>query len=410
MVFVSLSFGQSLAQAAEVNMWVYDELASSEEKALVQAAREFEAQNPDITIVFQNVPHRGLMDKFIAASVTGKVPDVVHVALAWSIELGAMGHAEALDEYIGAKRDEIPQGALESSTYRGALYGLPWYVDATALFYNKDMFHEAGLPLPGEEPMSWDQLRDVAQKLTRDVDGDGTIDQYGFGMRKGRGASICWFPFLFANEGKLYSEDGLNPAFNSPEGLESFKFLTDLYADELMPPGAIAYDTWDDARNAFVSGKMAMYIAGNWEIGPMTDAAKFDWGVAPHPKQKVRSSFLGGSSFIIPSKSQNKNEAWLWLDFLTDAGSMKYMADDSRIPARVDATEAEHIKANPLFGVFAAQAVYAKSHASIYAGVIRTEVGVAFDEVMLGQKDAETALNDAAQRVQEKMRPDLPGK
>lgn len=409
-LFMSLYFGQSLAQAVEVNMWIYDEMASSEEKAMVQAARDFEAQNPEISIVFQNVPHRGLMDKFIAASVTGKVPDVVHVALAWSIELGAMGHAEALDDYIGAKREEIPQGALESSSYRGKLYGLPWYVDSTALFYNKEMFRDAGLPLPGDEPMNWEQLLDTAKKLTRDVDGDGKIDQYGFAMRKGRGASICWFPFFWANEGKLYTEDGLSPAFNSPEGFEAFKFLTDMYAEEIMPPGAIAYDTWDDARNAFLAGKMAMYIAGNWEIGPMTEGAKFEWGVAPHPKQKVRSSFLGGSSFIIPSKSENKEAAWRWLDFLTDASSMKYLAEYDRIPARVDADQAEHIQANPLFKAFAAEAVYAKSHASLYAGVIRTEVGVAFDEVMLGQKDAKTALDDAAERVKEKMRPDLPGK
>jgi multiple sugar transport system substrate-binding protein len=272
------------------------------------------------------------------------------------------------------------------------------------------MFRDAGLPLPGDEPINWEQLLDVAKKLTRDVDGDGKIDQYGFAMRKGRGASICWFPFFWANEGKLYSEDGLSPAFNSPEGLEAFKFLTDMYIEGFMPQGAIAYDTWDDARNAFLAGKMAMYIAGNWEIGPMTEGAKFEWGIAPHPKQKVRSSFLGGSSFIIPSKSENKEAAWRWLDFLTDASSMKYLAEYDRIPARVDADQAEHIQANPLFKAFAAQAVYAKSHASIYAGVIRTEVGVAFDEVMLGQKDAKTALDDAAERVKEKMRPDLPGK
>lgn len=393
-----------------VNMWIYDEMASSEEKAMVQAAHDFEALNPGITIVFQNVPHRGLMDKFIAASVTGEVPDVVHVALAWSIELGAMGHAEVLDSYIGEdKQKELPKGALDSGSYRGKLYGLPWYIDSTALFYNKDMFREAGLPLPGSEPMNWEELLETARKLTRDLNGDGKTDQYGFAMRKGRGASIAWFPFFWANGGHLYTEDGLSPAFNSKEGLGAFKYLTDMYAEKVMPPGTIAYDTWDDVRNAFISKKMAMYIAGNWEIGPMTEGAEFEWGVAPHPKQKIRSSFLGGASFIIPSKAKNKEAAWKWIDFLTDAGSMKYLAEYDRIPARIDAVEAEHIKANPLFGAFAAEAVYAKSHASIYAGIIRSEVGVAFDEVMINNKDPKKALDDAADRVKKEMRPDLPG-
>ncbi|MCK5153272.1 MAG: ABC transporter substrate-binding protein [Spirochaetales bacterium] len=393
-----------------VSMWIYDEMASSEDKAMVRAARDFEAMNPGITIEFQNVPHRGLMDKFIAASVTGKVPDVVHVALAWSIELGAMGHAEPLDKYIGDKRKEIPKGALESSSYRGQLYGIPWYVDTTALFYNKEMFKAAGLDFPGDEPMNWAQLLDNARKLTRDLDGDGTIDQYGFAMRKGRGASICWFPIFFSNNGQLYSEDGLSPAFNSPEGLEAFRFLTDMYTTEkVMPPGTIAYDRWDDVRNAFISGKMAMYIAGNWEIGPMTDGAMFDWGLAPHPMQKTKSAFLGGSSFIIPSKAKNKEAAWKWLDFLTDSESMKYLAEYGRIPARIDADTAEHILANPLYGVFASGAVYAKSHASIYAGIIRSEVGAAFEEVMVENRDPKEALDAAAVRVQAEIRPDLPG-
>jgi multiple sugar transport system substrate-binding protein len=402
--------GMAELEPVVVSMWIYDEMASSEDKAMVRAARDFEAMNPGIEIEFQNVPHRGLMDKFIAASVTGQVPDVVHVALAWSIELGAMGHAEPLDGYIGNKRNEIPKGALESSSYRGKLYGLPWYVDTTALFYNKEMFKAAGLEFPGTEPMDWDQLLDAARKLTRDLDGDGTVDQYGFAMRKGRGASICWFPIFFSNNGQLYSEDGLSPAFNSPQGLEAFKFLTDMYTTEkVMPPGTIAYDRWDDVRNAFISKKMAMYIAGNWEIGPMTDGADFEWGLAPHPMQKSRSSFLGGSSFIIPSKAKNKDAAWKWLDFLTNSESMKYLAEYGRIPARIDADRAEHILANPLFGVFASGAVFAKSHASIYAGIIRSEVGAAFEEVMVGNRDPEEALNAAAERVQAEMRPDMPG-
>jgi len=393
----------------EVEMWIYDEMASSDDKAMVKAARDFEAINPGIKIVFQNVPHRGLMDKFIAASVTGEVPDVLHVALAWSIELGAMGHAESLDSYIGKKRNELPPGALASSTYGGQLYGIPWYVDTTALFYNKEMFLDAGLPLPGDKPMSWSELRTTAEKLTRDLDSDGKIDQYGYAMRKGRGASIAWFPYFWANGGELYTEDGLSPNFNTREGLESFRFLNDMFTDGIMPPGTVAYDRWDDVRDAFVSGKMAMYVAGNWEIGPITDGASFEWGIAPHPKEKVRSSFLGGSSFIIPKKAKQKDAAWKWLDFLTDSESMKYLAEYDRIPARLDAGKAEHIMANPLFAPFAAEGAHARSHASIYAGIIRSEVGAAFEEVMVTGKDPEQALSDASDRVKAEMRDDMPG-
>jgi len=394
-----------------VAMWIYDEMASSAEKAVVRAAREFEAKNPDIAIVFENVPNRGLMDKLIVASSAGVVPDVVHVALEWTAELGAMGHASPLNDFISPGRlKDMPAGALDSSSYRGKIYGAPWYVDTTVLFYNKEMFRAAGLPLPGDEAMNWTQFLGTVKALTRDLDGDGSIDQFGFGMRKGVGAAICWFPFFFSNGGSLYSPDGLTTMVNSPQGLESFRLLTDMYTNGLMPPGAIAYDRWDDIRNAFLSKRLAMYITGNWEIGPMTAGAGFEWGIAPHPKQRSQSSFLGGASLIIPSKAANKDAAWKWIDFLTSAGSMKYLAEYDRIPARNDADTADHIKNNALYAVFAREIPHARSHASIYAGVIRREIGIAFDEVMINKLDPSKALNEAAARIQKEMRPDLPGK
>jgi multiple sugar transport system substrate-binding protein len=393
-----------------VTMWIYDEMASSAEKAVVRAAREFEAKNPDISIVFENVPNRGLMDKLIVASTAGAVPDVVHVALEWTAELGAMGHASALNDYISpARLKDMPAGALDSSSYRGKIYGAPWYVDTTVLFYNKEMFRAAGLPLPGDEPMNWTQFLQTVKTLTRDLNNDGTTDQFGFGMRKGAGAAICWFPFFFSNGGRLYSADGLSTTVNSPQGHESFRFLTDMFTNGLMPPGAIAYDRWDDIRNAFLSRRLAMYVTGNWEIGPMTAGADFEWGIAPHPMQQSKSSFLGGASLIIPSKAANKEAAWKWIDFLTSAASMKYLAEYDRIPARNDATSADHIKSNPLYAVFAREIPHARSHASIYAGVVRREVGIAFDEVMINKADPTKALNDAAARIQKEMRPDLPG-
>lgn len=405
--------GQKDDQAAEeqtVTMWIYDEMASTEEKAMVKAARDFEALHPGITIQFENVPNRGLKDKLIVGSTAGEVPDVVHVALEWTAELGAMGHAEPLSGYLKEKfRSELPQGALMASSYRGEVYGIPWYVDTTLIYYNKDMFREAGLPLPGSEPMTWETLYKTAEALTRDTDNDGKIDQYGFGMRKGAGASICWFPFFFSNGGKLYSEDGLHPAIDSKEGIEAFTYLTDMYKNGLMPPGAIAYDRWDDIRNAFLAKKIAMYVTGNWEISPITEGAEFEWGLAPHPRRKERSSFLGGAGLMIPKKAENKDAAWLWIEFLTSADSMKYLAEYDRIPARNDAFEAVHIKANPLYEYFAREIPYAQSHASIYAGVIRSEVGVAFDEVMVNNMDPQKALKEAAARVQNEMRADLPG-
>lgn len=69
---------------------------------------------------------------------------------------------------------------LKMSEFKGQLVAIPWFTDCRALFYRKDLLAAEGIPEPTTS-WTWDQFLTYAKKLTKDLNGDGIIDQYGFG-------------------------------------------------------------------------------------------------------------------------------------------------------------------------------------------------------------------------------------
>src|SRR5690606_13083568 len=121
------------------------------------------------------------------------------------------------------------------------------------LYYRTDLLEEAGYTEP---PQTWDELVEVAKALTKDVDGDGNIDQWGFvslGLPGQVFNTYTFFDFLFQNGGQLFNEEG-EPAFNSPEGVEALQFMVDLKnVHQVMPPDVVTYDN-NEVHEGFLAG------------------------------------------------------------------------------------------------------------------------------------------------------------
>lgn len=101
------------------------------------------------------------------------------------------GYLTALDDYVSDdKRAGYPESALEYCSYDGQLMGVPFVALDSVMFYNKDLFEEAGIT---EVPTTWDELVDVAKKLTLDKDGDGETDQWGMMFEMG----YYWQPLTY---------------------------------------------------------------------------------------------------------------------------------------------------------------------------------------------------------------------
>jgi len=138
------------AAPVTLQVWIYTSFAPDQNAPIYAAVQKFEQANPGITIELVPTPSTSsaFRDKFITAAQAGSGPDVIMSDIAWSPSLAAMGIMLPLDQYVGDNAANFFPGPMQTVTYQGKLYGLPWYTNAVGMIYNKTAFQQANLPLP----------------------------------------------------------------------------------------------------------------------------------------------------------------------------------------------------------------------------------------------------------------------
>lgn len=212
--------------------------------------------------------------------------------------------------------------------YQGHDYMLPFSLDLRLFYYRTDLLEAAGFTEP---PATWAELVEYAQALTKDLDGDGSIDQWGFASLGLPGQvfnTYTFFDFLFQNGGQIMDEDGL-PAFNSPEGVEALQFMVDLRNTyKVMPEDVITYDN-NEIHEGFVAGRFAMVNHWPYLMGMVNSsdlAGKVAYTMEPPPADGTSLTTFNRWSFGIPQIAENKAGAWGLIQFLTgtEAGIYEY--------------------------------------------------------------------------------------
>jgi multiple sugar transport system substrate-binding protein len=158
-------------------------------------------------------------------------------------------------------------------------YGLPLFGGNNLIFYNRECFRRAGVPLPEESGIDRDwttgDFLELCRRLTlrEEKAGAARTVQWGFDRPFGW---LYWLPFIYACDADILSGDRTEYVFTGPAALESLKLWDDLRRDGLVPAGG---DLGQMGQNvAFLTGRVAMVCQGPW-IMPFMNAAKTDYGV-----------------------------------------------------------------------------------------------------------------------------------
>lgn len=238
-----------------------------------------------------------------------------------------------LDGSVNPKLDisKIDNGDLLRSgysNYKGHPYNVPYGLDAYVFYYRKDLLDAAGIK---KVPETWDELLAAAQKLTKDTNGDGNIDQWGLATNGIPGQvfnTYSFFNLVLTNGGSVVDANG-KPLFNSPAGVEALQFMVDLRNKyKVMPPDVITYDN-NKINEGFLSGKFAMLLHWPYMYG-MTYGTPLEGKVGasavPHSAKGQGATVLNAWSFGIPMMSQNKELAWDLASYLisTEAGAFEF--------------------------------------------------------------------------------------
>jgi multiple sugar transport system substrate-binding protein len=282
-----------------------------------------------ITVNWVDVPHGDMHQKFLteAASGAGAI-DVFNADQPWIPEFAAAGYLAPLDKYLTADdRKDLLQAALDTVSYDGKIYALPYLVHDCVLYYRTDLFEKAGLASP---PTTWAQYIADAQKLTT-ADTFGTIVE---GKQTGA-ASAKFLDIVYQAGGSVIDARG-NVTIDKA-WIDAFNLYLDLiYKYKVAPPGSPTFDN-ADTHNLLIQGKLAM--APGWPYmysmvrDPNISKVVGLVGVAVQPGKVKQTAAVFSWGFCVNSASKAQDAAVRFLKFASSTDSIYALAKKFINPA-----------------------------------------------------------------------------
>ncbi|MFT8320704.1 MAG: sugar ABC transporter substrate-binding protein [Bacillus sp. (in: firmicutes)] len=378
----------------------------AENKAFKELISAFESTHPMIKIKLVSIPFGDYETRLRTEIVAGSSPDIMSIDspnLALYADSGLLLSIDSFMKKDGNIKD-IPSSTLKGVTYKDEIYLAPIVESGIALFYNKKLFQEAGIPFPSSnpyKPLTWLQVLEIAKKLT-----DPAKEVYGIdpaqGFNDGEGPAYFKMPLLWQFGGDILNKEGTTASgfLNSEESLEALQFYQDLYQTYHVASIELPEDP-------FVTGHLAMTVLGSWTL---TDYAinhpEFqlgeDFGIAPLPKAKNQVVPNGGWAVGISAMSSHPKEAWEFVQYISSyEGVKKYVKETGDIPARYSVTEElTELKAYPK-NIFVEQAQSFSKNRPITPAypVVSDEIRKLFEEVGISNKNVKMAAEQAVERI-----------
>lgn len=305
------------AEPIALRYFMWDPSFEEKEQVMVD---KFVAANPNVTVDFEVVGTPDYWTKLSALAAADDLPCVFNMSSGFVDQWISDGLILDIQDYVDAdiNPDEFFTGVFDvvRNKETGRMHAFPFAFVETVLFFNKDAFDEAGRDYP-TEGWTWEQFLEDAQALTKDNDGDGVIDQYGFWFY-GRYAHIeSW---VYQNAGRMLNEAKTRfaPDDNAKEALAFLDSLIHEYGVAPEPKEMEGVRQQD----VFPLGMAAMWVDGAWNINGNRETIgdAFQWGIAPVPRgpQATADTAYGWpDSMAIASTCEHPDMAWEFIKFMT---------------------------------------------------------------------------------------------
>lgn len=249
-----------------ISFWDYPNLDTTNGSRLgwiEKRIREFEKKNPGVYIEFRPLAVDQGKTTLMAAAKVGATPDIAPVGNDWYFI--SSGFLDSLDEYITEEnKNDFNEQAIESVSYKGNIYGMPWAVRGYTLLLNKDIFETRGVELPDNGQWTYDEFVESLKKLTYKSSRRGTGSTYGLNGYIDLGNYNI--SGILMGDGAQFIDDKGNYVFNSPEALKGLQKLYDLKHKHKVVHPQFGEMTKNQAFSSFLSGKCAVLIADAWMI------------------------------------------------------------------------------------------------------------------------------------------------
>jgi multiple sugar transport system substrate-binding protein len=361
---------------------------------LGQMIQIFEASHPNIKINVETAPFDNYFTKLQTLIAGGMAPDifelnyenfVTYAAKGLLLDLNPLTETDAsFDASIYYPR------ANEPFSYNNMQLGLPATFSTVVLYYNKDLFDQAGVAYP-QEDWTWADAVEAGKQLTDPAAGV-------YGLHSG----IQFWEFYkkaAQNNCQFFNEDKTEVLINSPECVQALETMISFVETEKIMPSQADMGGLSDG-DMFLQGKLAMDVTGIWMFAAFADAP-FAWDIEVEPGMATHATHFFANAVSVFAASKHPQEAWEWVKFFTSDPEMARIRVESgwelaalSNPAFFD----EYLQQSPPDN---RQAVFNSLKYAVVPPVIERQgefqdaVGLLLDQARLGQITPQQALDQA---------------
>ncbi len=369
------------------------------EEDLQKMISAFEAENPNIKINYEMASFDDYFTKLQTRLAGGSAPDTFELNYESFVNYASKDVLLPLDELINTDSDfdpsQINQEAFKAFQHNGKQYGMVESFSNVVLYYNKDLFDEAGVDYPSAD-WTWEDELEAAKKLTNKDNGIyGTYAPIQFWE---------FYKTIEQNGGSIFNADKTEATVNSNENIEALQWMIDKVHKYGITPSDSEMSGQSDG-DLFKAGKIAMLRTGIWMMGSFKDAP-FEWDIALEPGNTQKAHHFFANGIAAYKGTEHPEAAWKWLQFMS--------ASEDAAKIRVDSSwELPAVSNTELVDAYLQQtppeskAVVFEALDSLVVPPVIEEwnkltdaFGKELDLVKLGKKTPEEALNDLQSQIQ----------
>ena len=288
----------SLAYAEPVTItYAHFSGSGAQEETLKKMIEIFESKNPDIKVDVQITGYEDYFTKLATTVGGGNPPDVFEMNMENFLSYMLRGACADLTGKIDTAN--YSEGTMAAVSSEGKIYAVPMSFSTCVLFYNKDLFDQAGVAYPTDD-WTWADAQAAAEKIKALGD-----DIWGYYQ------PITYNEFyksIKGNGGSVLSEDYSQFTMNTPENVAVLEAMIARVRGEnhVMPTKEemAGRGDWD----LFTEGKLGMIITGIWGFPTFAEKCTFDWDIVVEPGYKTPSTFFFANVNCV-SPSSDKQEA-----------------------------------------------------------------------------------------------------
>lgn len=361
-------------------------------------AKEFRRLHPGFDV--QQIDRKGSnwAAYYHTQIIAGTAPDIIDTQGAIWLQYASQGGLLDLSTYLERDRDFTNQfypELIESWRYGGKNYGVPLYFTKTLLFYNKQMFKEAGLTQP---PRSFAELMSHARKLA----GTG---RYGFMTLN---FDWLYWPLFAVNDIRLVTPDCKRAAFNTPAARMLIEELAAATAEGIISPTSWT-GRWVEPNGMFAAGNVGMFNAHSTALlWIMSNAQWVKEGSVGFAQMPGDWSVPNAHALHISASTRYPEQAWDFIKIVTQGSGALAFGKKLNSPTGnrvVNAQLREYFaQTNPMvLDVLGTQFEYLDRMVANWPLARDTEIKHAFypeiQSAILGNKSAADALASAERKV-----------